>query len=197
MHTYICKGRLRLKQILIFGIKVQRMKPALEDADGELEEAMDKFKSAFDKVADSFGSGPAFSYDDRHDDTAVTSDGGVRVPEVRMPSIFAQAFGQDGPLSRNDDPLSIFGFSLNKRKPWYKGENVCVESKIFEENSGKDQEDSDPDAEVEVIDRQGKFFGLMEGNFASNIRTCSNGPNFHQCKVIQSDGTKKTTEVTR
>ena len=49
--------------------------------------------------------------------------------------------------------------------------------------------------------RSGKnLFDLMmsiNNEFNSHVHTCSNGPNYHQCKTIESNGRTKTTEVTR
>jgi len=213
--------------------EVERIKPALSEADDDLEEAVDHFKSAFDRIADSFGSGPAFTLkssigsvgtgaQERVDDGHF--DGGVRVPDVRMPGLFSQAFGGNSEIDPLN-PLSIFGLNMKSYKPWYEGENVCVESKIFEENIGGEEETSgeteaetgssadiveDPNAQVELIGdkrlsspsvRSGKnLFDLMmsiNNEFNSHVHTCSNGPNYHQCKTIESNGRTKTTEVTR
>ena len=52
-----------------------------------------------------------------------------------------QAFGGNSEIDPLN-PLSIFGLNMKSYKPWYEGENVCVESKIFEENIGGEEETS-------------------------------------------------------
>ena len=153
-------------------------------------------QSAFDKLADSFGSGPGFFFNS-HDkdgepivqgaadrvDTEVSSTG-VRVPDTRVPSIFSQTFSGEDPL------VSLFSFG--PRKNWYEGEHVCTTRKIFDERPMDDEVADDPDSEVDMV-RTGKgFFG-----FASTMRSCKNGPNFHECKTVTNDGRYKTTEVVR
>jgi len=197
--------------------EVERLKPALREADSDLDVAMDSLKSAFDRLADSFGSGPGFEFgsiDPLDGQEIVESSSsvserverppstGVRVPDVRMPPLFS-AFRPH--VTRNDPLSSIFGFAF--KKPWYKGPNVCVTRKIFEEDpTGEDEskeggeegeksalkEESDPNAEVEVI-RDGKSFF----QFSSTIKSCNDGPNFHECKTVTSDGKKKSTQVVR
>ena len=59
-----------------------------------------------------------------------------------------QAFGGNSEINPLN-PLSIFGLNMKSYKPWYEGENVCVESKIFEENiSGEEETDKETEAET-------------------------------------------------
>jgi len=144
---------------------------------------------------------------------------GVDVPSIQMPSLFAQAF-KPPMMPKNGDPISsIFKFAF--KQPWYEGPNVCVTQNIFEESGNDDghgestaddeddeadeesgeeevkeealKEESDPNKEVEYIEESRSFFG----SFKSTLKTCSNGPNYYECKTITNDGNKKTVKVVR
>lgn len=86
--------------------------------------------------------------------------------------------------------LPGFGFfDVNANRPWWKGENVCVERE-------EQQEDVDGEENTEIAVDGGNFqsFGFINLNFES----CAEHKNKHVCKSVKNhNGKKSTVKVTR
>lgn len=86
--------------------------------------------------------------------------------------------------------LPGFGFfDVNANRPWWKGENVCVERE-------EQQEDTDGEENTEIAVDGGNFqsFGFINLNFES----CAEHKNKHVCKSVKNhNGKKSTVKVTR
>ncbi|XP_055541846.1 periostin isoform X1 [Wyeomyia smithii] len=83
-----------------------------------------------------------------------------------------------------------FGFfDLNVNKPWWKGENVCVEREEQEE-----EPDGDDNHEIAVDGSNFHSFGVVNLNFES----CAEKQNKHVCTSFKNhNGRKRTVKVTR
>ncbi|XP_055643969.1 transforming growth factor-beta-induced protein ig-h3 isoform X2 [Toxorhynchites rutilus septentrionalis] len=78
---------------------------------------------------------------------------------------------------------------LQSIKPWWKGENVCVEREEQEET-----EDGDDNHEIAVDGGNFQSFGVVN----LNIETCAERHNKHVCTSIKNhNGRKRTVKVTR
>jgi len=118
----------------------------------------------------------------------VENEGNLNLPS-RRPGIFGNLGGLGGlsGLGGLDlgglsslDPFSVFGQS---RKPWWKGENVCVERDVIEEGDERE-------AEASV-----GGFGVFQMNM--QMTQCRDGENVHECKTtINENGLQKTVSVT-
>ena len=157
--------------------EVESLKPMLKKADDEFSSAMDDLKTKFDTVADSLGSvvEERFGTVNRNDegDVVIDSDHSIVRPFV---NIFDQGMMMN--------PFDIF---RRQGLNWYDGPNVCVETKIFEPN-----EESSPESGESVAESLPQFFSM-----ASSFESCSNGPNFHECKSVRRDRNGERTKVVR
>ncbi|XP_058821711.1 transforming growth factor-beta-induced protein ig-h3 isoform X2 [Topomyia yanbarensis] len=83
-----------------------------------------------------------------------------------------------------------FGFfDLNANKPWWKGENVCVEREEKEEDT-----EGDDNREIAMDGGNFQSFGVVNLNFES----CSEQQNKHVCTSFKNhNGRKRTVKVTR
>lgn len=83
-----------------------------------------------------------------------------------------------------------FGFfDLQHSKPWWKGENVCVEREEQEE-----EVDGDENHEIAVDGGNFQSFGVFNLNFES----CAEQMNKHVCTSVKNNnGRKRTVKVTR
>ncbi|XP_062560812.1 transforming growth factor-beta-induced protein ig-h3 isoform X2 [Armigeres subalbatus] len=83
-----------------------------------------------------------------------------------------------------------FGFfDLQHSKPWWKGENVCMEREEQDE-----EVDGDDNQEIAVDGGNFQSFGVFNLNFES----CAERQNKHVCTSVKNDnGRKRTVKVTR
>jgi len=79
------------------------------------------------------------------------------------------------------DPFSIFGMV---RKPWYKGENVCTEREVVEE------EDT-----TETVNVNKNGFGVFHMNM--QVSQCHDEENMHECTTTITEGGVKKTIILR
>lgn len=80
-------------------------------------------------------------------------------------------------------------FDFRSSKPWWKGENVCVEREEQEEDAGDDE-----NHEIAVDGGNFQSFGFVNMNFES----CAERQNKHVCTSIKNqNGKKRTVKVTR
>merc|ERR1719210_1429466 len=142
--------------------EISKLRPWAENLEREMKPAMarveEEFGSAFGKFGFNFGR-------DRVDSHVMDTTG--------IPGIGSL-------LGADLDPFSLFGLA---RKNWWEGPNVCIDRKVFEEDTVESES---------VEEEQKSNFFTMDTSFTS----CRDDLNFHECtSKINRNGVKKTVTV--
>ena len=131
--------------------ELSKLRPWAANLEREMKPAMARVEEEFGSALDKFGFN--FGNQDRVDSHMMETAG---IP------------GLGSMLGADLNPFSLFGLA---RKNWWEGPNVCIDRKVFEEDS-----DDSVEAQEGENRKRSKFFA-MDMSFTS----CRDDFNFHEC----------------